>query len=665
MNKVSADDHVLPRPVEPLSDYALSRARSAASEKLIERFKLAPEAAQCLADSVVDPADLRQSMEHPVRMSVPGGTLLGIRAMLWARKVFPDPRNPRLGPARRHQFAIEPGTGGEDSRFAPVPEPTSDGVVPALHVAVMSREHLSWASDLAKKHVLEVNDWTASIRVQGVMTEVWVVATRYHHADGSPDLWASTTAEGSSRITAAHHILNVRSVDAVYDVSDKQMRAIAKQRNDQHMRGTDRVLEEEMRAERVPALLVVGFEAHPGGTAHFSTAVKSLVALRHVDPPKEWGEGPENESLADACLDELERQDLIPPIHRRWLAGSLTRKEAEAANLSSDAATRAAWIVHTFTDDDAATFGALRLAVTSQSTRKRISPKLRKGLATALIVRALDPAATKNVERVRRYLPEAFSESVRGASWKPTFRSPDHLLNAALAEHQAERDPDRSPLGSGCCELATRAAYALVATLSLLADKGTANNDQPDRRTPGLVIDRMARSEHGLRQLHRALVDYAAGDAIRAIDETGSFLVSDSNHQQVRVTDRYLRNAYAAPGKVNAPGSVVTATERLQQALSEFATVISSLERAKLAIEKVDAGDGNPLVESAGIQTVHVDEWRKVLRDLDDSLHLWGTSYRMRMRSTGLDAVVDEEGDEDLGAEDDEDDEDVAHDEVA
>ena len=484
MSKVSADDHVLPRPVEPLPDYAISRARASASEKLVEKYKLAPEAAQCLADAAVDPAEFRQSMDHPVRMSVPGGTILCVRTPVWARKVFPDPRNPRLGPARRHQFAIEPGTGGEDSRFAPVPEPTSDGVAPALHVGVQSREHLSWAADMAKKHVLEVNDWRASIRVQGVMTEVWAVPTAYHHADGTPDLWAATTAEGSSRITATHDILGIRSVDVAYDVGDKQMRAILKQRNDQHLHGADRALEEQMRAERVPALLIVGFEAHPGGTTHFSTAVKSLVALRHVDPPKEWGEGPENESLADACLDELERQELISPEQRRWLAGTMTRKEAGANNLSPDPATRAAWIVRTFTDDDPIVFGALRLAVTSQSTRKRISPRLRRGLATALIVRALDPNATKSVERVRRYLPEAFSDSVSGGVWKPTFRSADQLLEAALIEHRAEPDPDRNPLGPDRRELATRAGYVLVATLSLLADKGTANNDQPDRRVP-------------------------------------------------------------------------------------------------------------------------------------------------------------------------------------
>ena len=57
----------------------------------------------------------------------------------------------------------------------------------------------------------------------------------------------------------------------------------------------------------MPALILVGFRPNSTGTTGFPTAVKSLVALRHVDPPKPWGEGPANEALADEVLDELFR----------------------------------------------------------------------------------------------------------------------------------------------------------------------------------------------------------------------------------------------------------------------------------------------------------------------------------------------------------------------
>ena len=100
---------------------------------------------------------------------------------------MPDPRNPRIGPTRRHPFAIEPGTGGEDAKFRPVPEPRSrDGAGPEmaeLCVDVESSHHLTWASQQAKAYVLAENNWTSSIASQGVMEAVWLVATTYQHAD--------------------------------------------------------------------------------------------------------------------------------------------------------------------------------------------------------------------------------------------------------------------------------------------------------------------------------------------------------------------------------------------------------------------------------------------------------------------------------------------------
>lgn len=67
----------------------------------------------------------------------------------------------------------------------------------------------------------------------------------------------------------------------------------------------------KVRCERVPALLLVGFEPHRGTGGDFGVAVKSLIALRHVDSPKPWGEATENEALADAVIDELDRRGLI------------------------------------------------------------------------------------------------------------------------------------------------------------------------------------------------------------------------------------------------------------------------------------------------------------------------------------------------------------------
>jgi len=627
------DDHVLPRPVTRLPDYAVARARHTAAEKLVERFKLSSEAAECLAKAVVDPAELRQAIEHPVRLAVPGGTLLGVRSELWSRQVMPDPRNPRIGPSRRHPFAVDPGT-DEESRFAPVPDPVSQGAVPELHVTIESREHMTWACDQAKQHVLDTNDWRESIRNQGVMTEVWVALTRYEHSVGTPALWAPTTVEGSSRLTAVHDILGIRTVDSIYDTTDRQMRSLIGRLNDAFDRGADRKDREALRCERLPALVLIGFEPHPGGTTEFSTAVKSLVALRHVDAPKEWGEGPENESLADACLEELQRRELIAPEKRRWLAGSMTRAEADAAHFSADPAVRAAAIVEVFASNAPESYDAIRTAVTSQSTRKRVSPLLRIKLATALIVRSLNNKDT-NVDQIRRYLQLGFGETVRNGGWSSTTRPADDLFKAALHEHRNDPGPDQSALGPHRIELAVRAAYSLIVSKRLWADRGTANNDQPDRRVPGQVIDRMVRDEAGLRQLHRALVDHASGEPIRAVDETGQILLSGEDDQEVYVSDTYLRQKFPAPGQVLAPPSTKTATEKLQAALAEFSKGIDLLERAKGAIDAVLDTDGTPLVEHTGVATADAANWRGRLTTISDELEYWGRTYKRRHRAVG------------------------------
>ena len=87
-------------------------------KKLKLAFRLADEAATTIANAVVDPAEVRKTVGDPLdagveEIAVPGGTLLGIRTGVWSRRVMPDPRNPRILPARRHPFAVDPGTGGE------------------------------------------------------------------------------------------------------------------------------------------------------------------------------------------------------------------------------------------------------------------------------------------------------------------------------------------------------------------------------------------------------------------------------------------------------------------------------------------------------------------------------------------------------------------------
>jgi hypothetical protein len=130
MNLSNLDDHVFPRPVTALPAFANAQSRRSLADKVCVAFRLSPATATAIANAVVDPSAVRKAIGDPEdpeveRIAVPGGTLLGIRTTVWARRVMPDPRNPPTLPSRRHPFAIDPGTGGEDSKFRPIPEPKS------------------------------------------------------------------------------------------------------------------------------------------------------------------------------------------------------------------------------------------------------------------------------------------------------------------------------------------------------------------------------------------------------------------------------------------------------------------------------------------------------------------------------------------------------------
>lgn len=644
MAKISSDDHVLPRPVEHLPDYAHAKSRQSLADRLVAAFDLSQPSASTIANAIVDPSEVRRSIGEASdpdveRIPVPGGTLLGIRTQVWARRVMPDPRNPRTLPSRKHPFAVDPGSGDEDSRFRPVPEPQPLDIMHAqsaeLAVDVESRHHLSWATQQTTAYVLNENDWRESIKSQGVMEAVWLVATTFRHTDGSDDAITLTTAEGSSRATAVHNLLQIVSADVPYDDNDAGMRARVRRLNEAFDRGErDTATIVALRCERIPALILVGFEPYPGGTTGFPTAVRSLVALRHVDPPKPWGEGPENESLADEVLDELLRRGLITATERDYYAGSCTRSEARAAHLPDDPALRAAQLVHLFTAGGDEVYEAIRVAVTSQSTRKRMTHKLMNDLSTALILRAVS-ADRADVDQIRRYLRHAFGKAAhRRGAWKATNRTTVELVEAALREVAEAIVTDIDEPGPASVELAVRAAFPLVVDGRLSADRGTSNNDQPDRRTPGEVLDAMRRKPHGVRQLGQALRDYADGASIRAVDEDGSVRkLEDGSGEQV-LSDVWLRNEFPPAGKAKAARPGDSPTDRYDRAIAALGEAMQELVRSFDGLQRVVGDDGQPLVDGRGVETRLTGPWRDALRSVDEELLLWSRIYRRRQGQT-------------------------------
>lgn len=651
MKKISNEDYVLPRPIQRLADFANARARQTLATKLVEAFRLPPESASAIANAVVNPAAVRKSIGEPSdpeveRISVPGGTLWGIRTSVWSRRVMPDPRNPRTLPSRCHPFAVDPGTGGENAKFRPVPEPRmrtgANPEIAELVVDIESRDHLTWAAHQAKDYVFAHNDWTDSIESQGVMEAVWLVATTYEHGDGSAAVTTMVSAEGSSRITAVHRTLSIRSSDVPYEENESKLRNHIKKLNEAFERGPSPEETIAIRCEQIPALILVGFRAHRSGNTTFPTAVKSLVALRHVDPPRPWGDGPEHEALADEVLDELYRQGLISGTSRSYFAGSLTKAEARAAHLSDDPTMRAAGIVRVFTSKDPRIYDAVRTAVTSQSTRKRMTLPLRSDLAIALIMRSISDEPAKT-DQIRRYMRIAFGESVRNEEWQSTDRDVEVLTKEALKEVARSIKTNGQPEpGPASLELAVRAAYALIASGSLKAILGSRGDQELDRRMPSQVLDVMRRTPQGVHQLSQALRDFAAETAIRAVDDSGKLKQPDGSTDQ-SINDGYLRSEFPPPGKTRARRPGHTPLELLENQVSDFAEAIEVLNTRFEVIRDVVGNDGRALVEAHGVNPSLCSAWRGVLGKIDDELIVWSSTFK---RVFGTTTVSDRDVDD-------------------
>jgi hypothetical protein len=616
-----AAETVLPRPVEQLPSPALATATRKLADKLTDLFNMGEEAAQAFALAVVDPSTVRRVVETPERLPVPGGVLLAVRAEAWARCIVPDPRNPRIGPARRHPASDLVGR-DESTRFRPLSEPTAapEGR-PELIQRVQNQEHLAWAAKQAQDYVIDNNDWRDSIRNQGVMTEVWLAATRFMHEDGTSSVTVPVTAEGSSRLTCVHNLLEVRSADVPYGRDDRKLRSHIRKLNEEIAAAgkpdeVDPDVAVKVRCEKVPALLLVGFESHHGAAGDFGVAVKSLVALRHVDYPRPWGEATENEALADAVIDELERRELITSGKALWLEGALTPDEAEAAGFNRDPAIRAATIARLFTDRDPQVYEAIRVAITSQSTRKRITTKLLLDVASSLILRSLPEEDARRRERTRKYLKDALSGEL-AKEWDATLRSGEELAAVAYNEVAAGTP------GAATRELAARSAYPLVVAGALTADRGTRNSDQPDRRHPGEVIDRMRTTVHGVYQLRQALTDFAGGRRIRLVDDVGQIIRNPAG-REVLAIDAVLRNTFPRPGEgpthVPAP---TTPAEILGNTLNTLGAAIQVVEDAVKRVEAVQSDDGTPVIDSLGADRADCDAWRNILLDTLEKLPIW------------------------------------------
>lgn len=306
-----------------------------------------------------------------------------------------------------------------------------------------------------------------------------------------------------------------------------------------------------------------------------------------------------------------------------------------------------------FTNKDERFDEAIRVAVTSQSTRKRITSKLMNELATALVLRAVADDRGK-VDQIRRYLRHAFSKSAHRETWEATGRSTDQLVQQALEEvRESIGNGETDEPGPASLELAVRAAFPLVVSGRLNADRGSSGNDQPDRRTPGEVLDAMRRSLHGVRQLGQALHDFEQSRPPRAVDEDGQIKRTLEGSSDQTLSDIYLRNEFPAHGRAKAARPGDTPTDRYNVAIEALSKAFDDLERCFEDLSKVAGDDGQSIVDARGVELRLTEAWRDILRRVDEETVIWARAFR-KMYGAKSDASL-VRADHDGGGDEDQD----------
>jgi hypothetical protein len=500
------------------------------------------EAAQVLAATPVDPAIARRILEqgigrvHPTtglkapdsheEIRVPGGTLLVAPLRVWAHSVIPDPGNFRCAEIVGSPFLGRPLALGD----TPIPDPVLAGNGNEVKLVVKSRAHLLAVAEACSSKIKNENkEVIRSVPKQGVMMPVYGVVAEIYQEDTQESRHVVITPDGSSRVTACHLTLGITADDVVYGFPGDPG-AIRRM-----VEGTRRVASASLenlseadldrnRVMTIPMMLIFGFRPDPNSSQDFASAIRSLVGMIHVDPPKEWPKTGEREAQASAVCHALDKH--LPVAEMAYIRGMQSPDEAVEAGFSSYLDCRMAHIFHLMTRPRATPYRSIHdgiaFAIRSVlASRDHSTPAVTSGRIQATMqyrhevawelslrpVRGAGTLATK-IATVRAATDRVFpTDFFRDKPWQIDTTDPDALLGESLKELQADGAP-----GSNCRTLVAMGTWWLCIAGALVRAK--AQDQEKVWREPAQVVADLANRKHGLRIFHAAVVaGRAAQDA--------------------------------------------------------------------------------------------------------------------------------------------------------
>lgn len=576
-------------------------------------------AARAIARIVVRPEEARRRLQNPDMMRVAGGVLETISVQVWMAGVTSFPGNNREASQRIYPLSgVAPS--GQYPSLGPVS--ASPGVTGELVLDAESPAHVVSGFDRSTGLLAQQNDLAPTIAEHGILRDLMLAVVRIEHEDKTPPSWVVAAGDGSSRTTGSHRNQGLSAEQVVYQfpADDRAYRGYIGGVLNEAARPHSELTTKEMarvRSLMAPATLVLGFRPDAGSGVHFDQAIRFVVGLVHVEPPKPWDPASENDALGDAVNEEFLDNRQISLARSKWFAATISPEDADRNGFSPYPDTRVAEIAAIFLPDS--TRASFRRGVLRITAKGRVTYDFRAKIVAEMALRPWRSAqpSPDPITGVRSTVQRMLSWPVlRENGWHQATEEPDKLLDEALEELRT-----RGSSGSAGVELAVRGGYYLAIHRALVRE----TTRSADVRAPYQVLQRMTESEHGLRALHGAVIAGRSGqplvkvDADGAAERTQDGRAAAADDEWVRSTFRAAGVEFSGPvihGDVDTPESVFG---RRRERVVQLAESLDSEVRAAAAVQ----GRTLPLVRERGWPVQQAHRLAEQLTGIASKLGMW------------------------------------------
>ncbi|MGV9411748.1 hypothetical protein ACWDOP_17690 [Nocardia sp. NPDC003693] len=621
-SRVVGENTEMPRPLKripSLADPADIRELRAAAKKFLG---MSDRAAGAMSTMWVRPDQVRQQVENPRRMRIPGGNLIYIDGDVWTPRLMADPENPRN--AAEYLYAMAgalPGS-GDSAVSSSIRSDQAE-----LIRSAASPEALLKDLDIAMEKTRKANTPYPPIGDQGIMDAPFGVMVVMEFQDGSAPIAVPCVKEGSTRISHAHKILDVSAEDTVMRLPGSaapmtrfielinELVAMPESDQSDETRG-------KIRCAIAPFTLIVGFEAdRTEDDLDLAEAIKVKVAQEHLNTKQDWSVPAQHSVLADECLQAVFNGSLLNSSDEyQWLLGKMSRSDALAAGLGHHPDDRFARLIYLFTTPEKHVHDVIRRPIAfvllkdAARTRAQVRRKTKVPLAVELAARELRGNPRYQDTAVDRIMKAMVNGALLSATAETVLTPMDRRINTlAKAVHKENSNGQIGPDG---VELAMRALY-YIALHDLLR---VPRNDRSDRRAVGDVLATMLGIPAGIDTLIRIVEDGRAGIRPVRRDDLGEpILGSDGN--PVTLTNAYLREQFSK-GRVPDPNSEEEIDPFLQ-AQAEVNIAVLKLQEAMVVLATMTDDDGTPTVDAQGVIPRLAKGWRKALVDIRENIDDW------------------------------------------